>query len=68
MSACPKCKGTSGVEFKMWVEHTMFMQWDGPEECVDSGETRVGLCTCIDCGARFRMSSIAAAAKPSGEE
>lgn len=59
-NACPKCEGTQGVEFKMWVEHTMFVDWNGGQECVDSGETREGLATCLDCGSKLRFSTVIA--------
>jgi hypothetical protein len=59
MGACPKCKGTTGYEFTMTVEHTMTTDgWDGEPECTDSGRTKTGLCACMDCGAKFRESTI----------
>lgn len=53
INCCPKCKGTSGFSYNMWVLNHMNGPWGREAECGDSTSTTSSLAKCDDCGAKF---------------
>ena len=53
--ACPKCKGTGGVQIKANCTLDLIEDWNGIaiDSIVSSEATDKRNYTCLDCGARF---------------
>lgn len=59
LSACPKCGGTVGFKFVQLEQNTYVMDWGGePVSGDDSVCVHRHMPECIECGARFRWSTI----------
>ena len=57
ITCCPKCKGTNGFEYDMWVQNYMVGAWGEEAESGDSYNTRTSLAKCLDCGAKFNYKT-----------
>lgn len=61
VECCPKCGGTSGYSYRMTTVYQMFVDGWGADALTDNDggeDCTVGLATCMDCGARMRLSTI----------
>lgn len=62
MEACPKCKGTEGYVYDLVVRYYQECSWDGNPTASECGQGVSGyegrMLECVECGARFRRSTI----------
>lgn len=57
---CPKCKGTSGVQWSRKETCTFGAGWGGEPYLGDTGiNIRLSLAVCDDCGAKFQLRALA---------
>lgn len=62
MKACPKCKGTEGYVYDLIVRYYQECDWEGNPTAADIGQGTPRddskMVECVECGARFRRSTI----------
>ena len=59
---CPKCGGSEGYFFRLLVAYNSHCDWQGnpvnAEHTFEDGRNEGNLLECVECGARFRRSTI----------
>lgn len=62
MHECPKCGGTEGYTYILVVTYNQYCSWEGnlinDEDAFTRGRDEGRMVECVECGARFRRSTI----------